>query len=87
MTVHTFLVSVMYFLSVFLCHQSNGVDLGTSYHTDKMLCKLLYISIEGLEVSARQSCAEMAVSREETTSCLRLKVNCFADYCLFIFYH
>ena len=48
--------------------QKNGDDLGTSYHTDEMLWKLLYISIEGpvVSVSARQSCAEMAVSGEES---------------------
>ena len=30
--------------------QKNGVDLGTLYHTDEMLWKLLYISIGGPEV-------------------------------------
>ena len=55
--------------------QKNGVDLGTSYHTDEMPWKLLLASRDQVSVSARQSCAEMAVSREESTSCLRLKVG------------
>ena len=54
--------------------QKNGVDLGTRYRTDEMLWKLLYISIEGPEVSQFQpdSHAEMAVM-----ACLRLKSKLF----------
>ena len=55
--------------------QKNGVDLGTSYHTDEMPWKLLLALRDQVSVSARQSCAEMAVSREESTSCLRVKVG------------
>ena len=38
------------FPQAFELQQKNGVDLGTQYHTDEMLWKLLYISIEGPEV-------------------------------------